>query len=739
MFVNIEDIAQINILLKELKEKNGLTTKEYKVLLEKSYHLFSEDNDDLYNLGLSVICHIAERKPTDPFIQQLLYDCMVSSRVFLYADMYDKLDNNFIGNIDMSYMDMISKEFYTLNTNTVLTKDQKKLFDDFQEYRRLIVSAPTSFGKSRIISEIIAHNNYKNIAIILPTIALLNETYQKFKETAFLSEYNLINSIAQPISENKNIFILTPEKMDMILDQDPRLKIDFFTMDEIYKIQDDNDRRTIFTHCLYRLTKKSADFYLIGPYFNGFSENFLKETNAVFRKYKAEIVQKDIVDLSIVDYQGKYKIENITYKKLRDKDRNLFNVLKSLKGQSLIYLGQRGRVEGKAKKIAQTKEKKYHNDLIDYIKENIHNNWSLAELLEKGIAFHHSSIPKYIQTEIVEAFNNEQLDILICTTTLTEGVNTSAKNVIIYDNFKGKQDLLLNGFDVKNIKGRAGRFLSHFLGRVIILENLSEEKDKGTIEFSYYDNDNLDTEETIQVDKVDLLGRNLVSRNEVEYQLEQINIPFHLIQSNKFIPVFNQIKLIRYFRDNLNVLSEMIFNGNMPNKSQFSKILQICHQFLFNDRDANDRTMFLGNLIRLTNFYIYRSPLIKDLINNQNGQHIDTKVRNTFYLISHYFEFALPRYLTIFEKLFNFVYEEKTNRKEGINLKPLITKLEFGYINKHQIALREAGIPVNIINKISEKFTNCENIDDIKLKISLNPQLLNMLSSFEMNLLKKYI
>ncbi|ADK04866.1 DEAD/DEAH box helicase [Bacillus anthracis] len=739
MVITERNLEIINGLKDKLKTDKSLNFKEYKTLLEKAYQLFSSNDPKLYNLGLSVICYVAEAQPVDKFIQQLLYDCMVASRVFLYTDMYERTDGNFLQNVETSFLDLISKEYYTLDTDTVLTKDQKSLFDDFQKYRRLVVSAPTSFGKSRIISEIIAHNVYKNIAIILPTIALLNETYQTFKKNKELSKYNLVNSLAQPIAEQNNILILTPEKMDLMLDQNPSLTIDFFTMDEVYKIQDDKERSNIFTHCLYRLTKMRSDFYLIGPYFEGFSQEFLNRTGAVFRKYSAEIVQKDTYDLSRIEYQTEYKIEDVTYKKLKDKDKNLINVLNAIKGQSLVYLGQRGRTEAKAKKIASKREQKYNNEPIDYIKENIHSEWSLATYLERGVAFHHSAMPKHIQSEIVDSFNKELVDVLICTSTLTEGVNTTAKNVIIYDNFKGKSDFYLNGFDVKNIKGRAGRFLSHFLGKVIVLEEIHQEEEKGIIEFSYYDDENLNIEETIQVDRDDLSGKNLQRRLAAEEELNMRRIPLSVIKMNKFIPVHQQINLINFLRKNSKVLRYLTFQSSIPNKWQLVEILELCHQYLFNQRDKEDKNFHISNLIRLTNFYIYKSPLIRDLINNQNGKHIDTKVRSTFYLISHYFEFTLPRYLTIFENLFNFVYKERYNKSDAISLKTLITKLEFGYINKHEVALREAGVPVNIINKIGEKFKDCEDLEEIRIKIKLDPFLLEELTSFEQNLLLKYL
>ena len=51
----------------------------------------------------------------------------------------------------------------------------------------------------------------------------------------------------------------------------------------------------------------------------------------------------------------------------------------------------------------------------------------------------------------------------------TEGVNTSAKNLIVLHSKKGDKEL--KKFDAKNIAGRAGRFLYHYSGRVIVLQN----------------------------------------------------------------------------------------------------------------------------------------------------------------------------------------------------------------------------------------------------------------------------
>ncbi|EGQ8355169.1 hypothetical protein GT919_24925, partial [Vibrio parahaemolyticus] len=95
-------------------------------------------------------------------------------------------------------------------------------------------------------------------------------------------------------------------------------------------------------------------------------------------------------------------------------------------------------------------------------------NWIVVESLKKRIGIHHGLVPKYIQKEIVDFFNRGDLDVLVTTTTITEGVNTSAKNLLVLNATKGNK--ILKKFDAKNIAGRAGRFLHHYSGRVLVLD-----------------------------------------------------------------------------------------------------------------------------------------------------------------------------------------------------------------------------------------------------------------------------
>ncbi|KJD33985.1 hypothetical protein PK35_04410 [Tamlana nanhaiensis] len=740
---SVELNPQVIALVEKLRNENELDFQEYKLLLEGTYSLLNSKDEDSYNLGLYSICHVCEFLPNDNFLLQILNDCIVSSRIFLYKEMLPILEG-----VKESFLDLYIKSFYTLETGTILTKDQKKILSLFNEHKKIIISAPTSFGKSRIIEEIIINNDYHNIAIILPTIALLSETYLRFNVNSHIKEnYNLINSLglADTIAKNnRNIFILTPEKMDMLLDEKPELKIDFFVMDEIYKIQDDVDRKSVFSNCLYRLSKMDNHFYLIGPYFNDFSPNFRKETESYFKKFSSEIVQKDTYSLYKMEKGEEYVIRNKTLKKKVNHKLNLRDIIKSVDGQTIVYNYRKDYVESLSKDIIailnKPDEDETSSDLIEYISESISAEWSLVKALKKGVAFHHGSVPRYIQTEIIDSFNSKEIDIIVCTTTITEGVNTSAKNVILYSNALGKKDNLLTGFEVKNIKGRAGRFRVHFIGRVFYFHEVNE-NDRDIILIDYYDKEELSPEDVIQIDKEDLKDKNLETRERLEDLLAKNKVPLSLLKQNKYIPIHKQIGLINFLRANPIHLVLAYFEGTHPDKDQLSEIFNLSREHLFNERDYNDKGFRYWELSRLLKYYVYHTPSIKQLINEQtNSEYIDSKIRSAFKLITHYFEFAFPRYFRAFENLYNFVYREYHDKPDGgISLKYLITLLEFGFVKENEIALKEAGLPNDIIRKVSNKFSDCNSLEEVKLKYLYNPNIISNLSEFEQKIFRRYI
>ena len=79
--------------------------------------------------------------------------------------------------------------------------------------------------------------------------------------------------------------------------------------------------------------------------------------------------------------------------------------------------------------------------LIDWIKASISEKWSLVDELKHGIAIHDGSLQKHIGASIIKYFNDGLLRCIFCTSTIIEGVNTSAKNVVLFDGSKGGEGI----------------------------------------------------------------------------------------------------------------------------------------------------------------------------------------------------------------------------------------------------------------------------------------------------------
>lgn len=102
---------------------------------------------------------------------------------------------------------------------------------------------------------------------------------------------------------------------------------------------------------------------------------------------------------------------------------------------------------------------------------------------------------KHIGAAIIDYFNDGKLKYIFCTSTIIEGVNTSAKNVVIFDEKKGTNEL--DFFDYSNIKGRSGRMMEHYVGKVYNFINIPKEE-KIVVDIPFYEqNKDLITDEIL--------------------------------------------------------------------------------------------------------------------------------------------------------------------------------------------------------------------------------------------------
>jgi len=585
-----------------------------------------------------------------------------------------------------------------------LHEEQQTLSIELQSGKAVVVSAPTSFGKSLLIEEVVASKIYKNLVIIQPTLALLDETRKKLLK--YRNDYKIIVSTSQVPDEIRgNIFLFTGER---VVEYEEFPKIDFFVIDEFYKlsIQRDDDRAIALNQAFNRLLKLTNKFYLLGPMIKNIPLSFKEKFELTWFPTEFATVAVDERSLEI-STTIKAKEKKIL------KKENLFKLLSEFKDQTLIYCSSPNKAtmlglefmmylnESKINLDIDNLNENY--DMIEWINENINSKWSLIEAIKSGIAFHHGALPRHLGSSIVDAFNNGSIRWLFCTSTLIEGVNTSAKNVILFDKEKGTKQI--DFFDYKNIAGRSGRMNKHYIGNVIRFEKQPDQMEL-FVDIPLFDQENAPLEILISLDEGDVIEKakhRLDNFNGLSDDLKKV------IKKNSGINIEGQLKIIELIEADLTGYRYLLNWTNFPTYDQLLAVLTLAWDHLLKPGENKADIRNAAQLSVLTLKYSrYKSvaAVINETINDafwinrypDNQIRIDTV---TFFILNitrHWFDYKLPKWISVISDLQEYVLK-KNNFPAG-NYSFFAGSLEHGFLPPNLAALMEYDIPSSAINKL---------------------------------------
>ena len=330
----------------------------------------------------------------------------------------------------------------------------------------LAISAPTSFGKSFIIDAFIEIKRPDIVVIIVPTLALTDETrrrlYKKFSRI-----YKIITTTGVELGE-KNLFIFPQERA---LQYVPEIEhIDLLIIDEFYKagkIQGTNiptDERTPqLIEAISQFGKKASQKYFLAPNISYFSNNPLT-TGMRFEKVDFNTVYTRLFR----EYQNFSANEDVE----EQKHKSLERILLSTEHKSIIYVNSYSSIRSVTERMLgflSDSNRPILDEFSLWLKENYGANYRLSDLVSKGIGVHCGQLHRSLAQIQIKLFEQEQgLKNIVSTSSLIEGVNTSAGNVILWS--KKKANSNLDYFTYKNIVGRSGRMFKHFVGNVFLLE-----------------------------------------------------------------------------------------------------------------------------------------------------------------------------------------------------------------------------------------------------------------------------
>ncbi|MFC0344871.1 DEAD/DEAH box helicase [Epilithonimonas hispanica] len=343
-----------------------------------------------------------------------------------------------------------------------LHREQSFLLKKLLEGKNIAVSAPTSFGKSFVIDAYIKIKKPNNVLIIVPTLALTDETRRRLYKK-FAHEYKIITTSDVELSD-KNIFIFPQERaMNYINIVE---SFDIMIVDEFYKASSkfDKERSPSLIRAMIKLGAKSNQKYYLAPNITSLENNPFTDDMEFIR----------------LDFNTVFLEKHELYNQIKNNDEKsevLLEILSKNKGKSLIYAGTYSNIDSLTILFLATYEP-VKNELLEmfanWLSKNYDFNWSLTKLVSREIGVHNGRLHRSLSQIQVKLFEEgEGIRNLISTSSIIEGVNTSAENVIIWRNRKGSAKL--DDFTYKNIIGRGGRMFKHFIGKIYILEQPPEE------------------------------------------------------------------------------------------------------------------------------------------------------------------------------------------------------------------------------------------------------------------------
>lgn len=750
-------------------------------LLKEATRLINkvELTNDNKNRLKDILCYLSEWRnnhPTEfvqyPQLEFILYNASRKLRTFGYNRL-NKFDNSIINadNNLIAIKDTVIDEFYKTESGFILDSAQKDVLDTFESANgKLFLSAPTSFGKTFLLKEIIYrhYENYNNIVIVLPTVALLIEVTEEIDDINEKHSlgYTIYNSIYRDLElSERNIFILTPERVLRLLAIVPDIELDFFFFDEIYKIdedvalsseddvndkielgndnpqRDEQDHRAVaFRLALYFLLKKCNSCYLAGPFIelNNLKDGF----NKMLEKH--HIATKEITFIPTlknqIDFHGKtYKysspFENYNESTLSNKPiEKLIYVANRLQfsktNQAIVYCLYPAYTEQHAREFSDSYKDSLPVDssiqmFIEHLKNNYNfsfggkrnsfDNWDLIYALRNQIGIHNGKFPKYFQREIMRRFNDGAMSTLFCTSTIVEGVNTNAKTVVVYNNPSGKTDEGKK-FLLLNINGRAGRYQHHFIGNIVYLSDkslkivncagisLDFKPYNAKLLLSHLDLENIDDE--------DLSLNNKTRKTALKFNKQLL--PDDVFEQNRLIERKKQERILSIILDKIEFFIgiETVSVYDFVSGIYFETILQIWSEIgEIKPTQINAIKWFSINYAENS----YQGVLdyrFKKYLAQEKDEHkfVNDTYRKVFRDVKDTIEYQLPRIISLFESLIIRAFEiKKIHLVKPLDMSSIIRYFEIGAISPLGIDMVEKAIPIITVKKIDRiKFYETE-------------------------------
>jgi ERCC4-related helicase len=607
------------------------------------------------------------------------------------------------------------------------TTEQKKIYNEISLNKRVVLSAPTSFGKTMLVKEYIYNEQPNKIVFLVPTNSLADELVDDFNTIFKDLGYTIFDTIkSESEIDEKSIFIGTQEKYYQIY-KHYNLGIDFFIIDEAYKLSDkiDSSREVILNRTFIDTLSKANKVILLLPLVNEI--NGLDDLNFKILKSDFAPVAKNFISLE--DFETKL----------------LHEVSKSDES-NLVYFNSPGEAEIFFTEKIKDRKNEFHlsNDWIKRVENDFHPEWIPIKALKIGIGIHYGPMPKFIQKKVIDLFNNSKIRTLLATSSVIEGVNTPTKNIYITTSTKILGDKNIIKF--KNLIGRAGRLGIHKVGNVFYKNAHKEQFNKanipyGDIKLNFIINDHA---EIIEINREEEYksannNNNKVVENKSE-DLYREETKGYLMDSNYGkVPIEEIGKLLNNYGFTIKQFKDLIKYIGKPDVNLFGILAKL--KSLDSNKDYNSSIgTILNYQYQTITDIVSRLRNIKNFEKYESSKLVSIVVKMIYSVIPHKIIPALEFILEL-DNLYK-THNKKSlilgsivkeaNTKKAMFYKKFIGETDVNIVESKKIMTKlfEYGIPYfrvkKHLTKISESVPNNFSIYDIKKIIFDNESMTDL-------------
>ncbi|NRT12524.1 DEAD/DEAH box helicase [Flavobacterium sp. 14A] len=450
-----------NSCFKKLVLNISLNYEESQYILSSAIIFFRYYNNDKRLKGFFNIAYYIILKYS--FIHKQfkpLYD--ISLQIGFYPISDYLIKNNLLEEVNL-HEALINKEIRSIYSKEsyIETIEQfnrsKDVFENIKSKDTAYI-APTSFGKSSIIRDVIIQNNFNRIAIIVPTKSLLIQTYNDIRKLNL--NYKLILHDEMFNQEERFIGIFTQERAIRLINKN-KVSFDMLFIDEAHNLLNNDSRNLILSRLIMLNHKHNNNQRLLYLSPLIFDSSNLKIKNTSEGQIFASTINHNLKTYEVLFVDNLGRLSN--YNRFTDDMYHIGEgyglqeyIVSRSKEKNFIYNFRPINVEKIANEINKglVKLDKNRNllKISNVISTEVSADIDLVQYILNGVIYLHGKLPNILKEYLEYNYKRcADLKYIIANSVILEGMNFPIDNLFVTSTYG------LNAKGLNNLIGRVNR------------------------------------------------------------------------------------------------------------------------------------------------------------------------------------------------------------------------------------------------------------------------------------------